>query len=90
MGTGVLKRLQTLALSPEQELDRVEAVRPGDSHASPGIEPRVDKQGYGIGCQILRDLGITRLNLITDHPFTPLALSGFGLTIDQFVPVQRD
>lgn len=87
MGTGVLKRLQTLALSPEQEADREEALRPGDSHDSPGTAPRVDKQGYGIGCQILRDLGLTHLNLITDHPFTPLALSGFGLTIDGFTPV---
>ena len=89
MGTGVLKRLQTLALSPEQEADREEALRPGDSHDSPGTAPRVDKQGYGIGCQILRDLGLTHLNLITDHPFTPLALSGFGLSIDGFTPVER-
>lgn len=89
MGTGVLKRLQTLALSPAQELDRVEAHRPGDHHDKPGIEPRADKHGYGIGCQILRDLGLTHLQLITDHPFTPLALSGFGLTIDRFVPVEH-
>lgn len=87
MGTGVLKRLQTLALSPEQEAARVEAIRPGVSHESPGISPRVDKQGYGIGCQILRDLGLTDLRLMTDHPFRPQALRGFGLTIDSFVPL---
>lgn len=89
MGTGVLKRLQTLALSPAEEAARVEAVRPGDMHDSPGIRPRTDKRGYGIGCQILRDLGLTDLRLITDHPFRPQALSGFGLSIEDFVPIDR-
>lgn len=89
MGTGVLKRLQTLALSPDEEAARVEAVRPGDKHDSPGIRPRADKQGYGIGCQVLRDLGLTDLRLITDHPFRPQALRGFGLSIEGFVPIER-
>lgn len=87
MGTGVLKRLQTLALSPEDEAARVEALRPGDAHEQPGMVPRADKQGYGIGCQILRDLGIADLRLITNHPYRPQALSGFGLSIDDFVPI---
>lgn len=89
MGTGVLKRLQTLDLSPEQMLEREETHRPGAAHASPGVAPSADKHGYGIGCQILRDLGLSKLNLITDHPFTPQALSGFDLSIASFVPVQR-
>lgn len=89
MGTGVLKRLQTLELSPAQELDREETLRPGAAHGTPGVAPSADKHGYGIGCQILRDLGLAQLRLITDHPFTPMALSGFDLTIDGFVPVQR-
>ncbi|MGB0768118.1 MAG: 3,4-dihydroxy-2-butanone-4-phosphate synthase [Phycisphaeraceae bacterium] len=88
MGTGVLKRLQTLALSPDQEAARVEAIRPGEAHDRPGVEPRKDKQGYGIGCQILRDLGITDLKLISNHPFRPGALRGFGLSIDSFVPIE--
>ena len=89
MGTGVLKRLQTLELSPAQELDRVETLRPGAAHGTPGVAPSADKHGYGIGCQILRDLGLAKLQLITDHPFTPMALSGFGLEIEGFVPVER-
>lgn len=89
MGTGVLKRLQTLALSPDEEAARVEAVRPGETHESPGVRPREDKRGYGIGCQILRDLGLTDLRLITDHPFRPHALRGFGLSIEDFVAIER-
>ena len=89
MGTGVLKRLQTLALSPEQELQREETHRPGDAHASPGVAPRADKHGYGIGCQVLRDLGLSQLRLVTNHPFTPQALSGFDLSIESFVPIDE-
>jgi len=89
MGTGVLKRLQTLALSPDEEAARVEAIRPGESELQPSLHEQVDKQGYGIGCQVLRDLGLLNLRLITNHPFTPGALSGFGLSIDSFVPIER-
>ena len=52
------------------------------------MHPRADKQGYGIGCQVLRDLGLTHLQLITNHPYTPQALGGFGLSIDSFVPIE--
>ena len=45
-------------------------------------------QDSGIGSQILRDLGIRQLRLITNHPFQPTALSGFGLHISEFVPVE--
>ncbi len=43
---------------------------------------------YGIGSQILRDLGLCRLRLITDHPVVPQALSGFGLEIEEHVPTR--
>lgn len=49
--------------------------------------PPSNTMDYGIGSQVLRDLGVRHLRLITNHPFTPMALSGFGLTIDEFVPV---
>ncbi len=90
MGAGLLKRLQT----PSAMMDST----PGDddrpniasSQTTPGIQPPTDKGAYGIGCQILRDLGIRHINLITNHTFTPTALSGFDLSINEFVPVQDD
>ncbi len=51
----------------------------------PQATPPLRQGAHGIGCQILRDLGIQRLQLITRHPFQPTALDGFGLTIDAFV-----
>lgn len=85
MGTGLLKRLQTLHHSG---MEQSEHVAIGGSQTAPGVRPPADKRDYGIGCQILRDLGISRLRLLTNHPFHPAALDGFGLRIDEFMPVQ--
>jgi len=90
MGAGLLKRLQT----PLATLDSapIDDDRPqiADSQTTPGLHPPSDKGAYGIGCQILRDLGIRHINLITNHPFIPTALSGFDLAINEFVPVHID
>ena len=71
MGQGLLKRLQT-------------AVPVGGTSSQEPARPIND---FGIGSQILRDLGARQLRLITDHPATPAGLSGFGLTIRDFVPL---
>ena len=86
MGTGLLQRLQTLNLPADRGRNE-DGPGIGRQQLTPGIMPPTDKGAYGIGSQILRDLGIRRLRLITNHPFTPTALSGFGLEISEFVPV---
>jgi 3,4-dihydroxy 2-butanone 4-phosphate synthase/GTP cyclohydrolase II len=90
MGRGLLKRLQTLHLSAEEEHRAgTERLRLGQTQDEPGVKPPTDKGDYGIGSQILRDLGIRRLRLITNHPFHPTALEGFGLEITEFVKVDE-
>jgi len=76
MGKGVLQRLQTMH-------------HPADARsAAPATRPSNLVMGsYGIGSQILHDLGLRQLRLITNHPVQPTALSGFGLRITEFVPV---
>ena len=87
MGSGLLKRLQTATPTPTQgPIDR-DTHHLGDGQTAPGIRPPTNKGAYGIGAQILRDLGVRQLHLITNHPFTPTALSGYGLSISKFVPV---
>ncbi len=84
MGSGLLKTLQTgRHRQPADE----EAVQLGRSQGAPGLSAPVDKRDYGIGSQILRDLGIRKLRLLTNHPFHPTALEGFGLSINEFVPI---
>lgn len=47
-----------------------------------------DKRDYGVGSQILRDLGVRKLRLMTNNPRKIYGLEGFGLTITEVVPVR--
>ncbi len=78
VGTGLLGRLQSLNLNPDETASRSEMIRPGEAVPS---TPGGMRHAYGIGAQILRDLGLRQLRLISNHPVQPNALSGFGLTI---------
>ena len=85
MGTGLLQRLQSRHGHDDEGSERV---RLGHRHPTPGTTPPAHKGAYGIGCQILRDLGIHHLRLLTNHPFHPAALAAYGLSIHDFVPIR--
>lgn len=46
-----------------------------------------DFRNYGIGAQILRDLGVRKMRLLTDNPKNLVALSGYGLEVTACVPL---
>lgn len=57
----------------------------------PGIPaPPMDLRDYGIGAQILTDLGIHLLRLLSNHPRKVIALEGHGLKIAEIVPFKTD
>lgn len=88
MGRGLLKRLQTaVPVGGGEANPNDEGPRFGQSQETPGTALPRNTNDYGIGSQILRDLGVRNLRLISNHPFTPAALSGFGLHIAEFVPI---
>ena len=90
MGSGLLKRLQTMHLPTDRfgsGADRPQVVEDADSVADSAATRPAGKRDYGIGSQILRDLGIRRIKLLTNHPIQPTALDGFGLVIDEFIAV---
>ncbi len=49
---------------------------------------RADQRDYGVGAQILRDLGVRKMRLMTNNPGKYVALSGFGLEIVERLPLE--
>jgi 3,4-dihydroxy 2-butanone 4-phosphate synthase/GTP cyclohydrolase II len=49
---------------------------------------KMDERDYGVGAQILRDLGITKIRLISNNPKKRAALIGYGLEIVDTVPIE--
>jgi len=51
-----------------------------------GFDP--DPREYGIGAQILTDLGVRRMRLLTNNPIKRAGLEGYGLEVVSLVPIQ--
>ncbi|RYE33585.1 MAG: GTP cyclohydrolase II, partial [Sphingobacteriaceae bacterium] len=49
---------------------------------------KMDQRDYGVGAQILRDLNITNMKLLTNNPKKRTGLSGYGLEIVETVPIE--
>jgi 3,4-dihydroxy 2-butanone 4-phosphate synthase / GTP cyclohydrolase II len=47
----------------------------------------MDRRDFGIGAQILRDLGLSKLRVLTNHPRKYYGLEGFGLSINEQIPI---
>lgn len=78
-GIGLLNKLKAYELQ-EQGHDTVEA------NEKLGFRP--DERNYGIGCQILRDLGVRKMRLMTNNPGKYIALKGYGLEIVERLPLE--
>jgi len=78
-GIGLAHKLQAYQLQ-DMGFDTVEA------NIELGLP--VDARDYGTGAQILRDLGITSMRLLTNNPAKRVGLEGYGLSVTERVPLQ--
>jgi 3,4-dihydroxy 2-butanone 4-phosphate synthase/GTP cyclohydrolase II len=78
-GIGLVNKLKAYALQ-DQGLDTVEA------NEQLGFKP--DLRNYGIGAQILVDLGVGKMKLLTNNPKKMIGLEGYGLSIIEQIPIE--
>ena len=78
-GIGISNKILAYALQ-DQGFDTVEA------NERLGFKP--DQRDYGIGAQILRDLGVRSMRLLTNNPRKFVGLEGYGLSVSRTVPIE--
>jgi 3,4-dihydroxy 2-butanone 4-phosphate synthase/GTP cyclohydrolase II len=80
-GIGLVNKLHAYNLQ-EQGMDTVEA-----NHA---LDQPADSREYGIGAQILVDLGVRKMRLLTNNPRKLIGIDGYGLELVEQVPIRID
>ena len=78
-GIGLMEKIRAYKLQ-EDGLDTVDA----NLH----LGHKADERDYGVGAQILHLLGVKRMRLMTNNPKKRIGLEGYGLTVEEIVPIE--
>jgi len=79
-GIGLVNKLKAYELQLKRGLDTVEANRE--------LGFKDDMRDYGIGAQMLRNLGVRKMRLLTNNPKKMVGLDGYGLTVVEQIPIE--
>ena len=79
-GIGLVNKLKAYELQQKQGLDTVEANRE--------LGFKDDLRDYGIGAQMLRNIGVRKIHLLTNNPKKMVGLEGYGLQIVEQIPIE--
>jgi 3,4-dihydroxy 2-butanone 4-phosphate synthase/GTP cyclohydrolase II len=79
-GIGLVNKLKAYELQQKEGLDTVEA------NLQLGFKD--DLRDYGIGAQMLREIGVRKMRLLTNNPKKMVGLEGYGLSIVEQIPIE--
>ena len=78
-GIGLMDKIKAYKLQ-EEGLDTVDA----NLH----LGHRADERDYGVGAQILRQIGVTKMRLMTNNPVKRVGLEAYGLKVEENIPIE--
>ena len=86
------KTVSSTAIAEDLHLNAVQVRKDLSAIAREAGKPKlgfaVDERDYGVGAQILRHIGITKMRLMTNNPVKRVGLEAYGLSVVENVPIE--